>query len=63
VKAAMSPDGAHTVVVGQDGEGWLWDVRPSAWEERACSVAGRQLTRDEWAQFLPGRPFRAVCPA
>ncbi len=28
----------------------------------ACRMAGRNLTRDEWAQFLPGEEYRKTCP-
>jgi hypothetical protein len=33
-----------------------------AWEQRACSVAGRNLTRAEWAQFVAGPAYKSVCP-
>lgn len=33
------------------------------WIEQACAAAGRQLTADEWSQFLPAYPYRNVCPA
>jgi hypothetical protein len=28
----------------------------------ACQVAGRDLTRAEWAGLLPSRPYRHGCP-
>ena len=27
----------------------------------ACRAAGRDITREEWADLLPGRPYRPVC--
>ncbi len=39
----------------------LWDVRPSSWLRRACAVAGRPLTRQEWADVLPGREYEPAC--
>ena len=27
----------------------------------ACDIAGRNLTRAEWAQYLPGEPYHATC--
>jgi len=38
---------------------WPIDVR--TWERFACRVAGRQLTRAEWADALPDRPYERVC--
>ena len=38
-----------------------WPIEPRAWVRFACRVAGRDLTRDEWSDLLPGRPYRRVC--
>jgi WD40 repeat protein len=56
------PDGKHFVATLGSGSGIVWDVDPAAWKARACSVAGRNLTRAEWTDFLGGRAFRDVCP-
>ena len=40
----------------------LWSRRLSAFANRLCPVANRQLTRDEWRDFLPGEPYRETCP-
>jgi class 3 adenylate cyclase len=37
------------------------DEALAVWAERACRTAGRTLTRDEWRQFLPDRPYRPAC--
>jgi len=39
-----------------------YHIDPAAWIERACVVAGRDMTAEEWAGLLPGRPRIAVCP-
>jgi WD40 repeat protein/class 3 adenylate cyclase len=39
----------------------LWPIDPQAWARFACRVAGRDLTRDEWRDLLPARPYREVC--
>ena len=50
------------VGVSPNGTGILWPVDPEAWNTRACQVARRNLTRDEWEAFLPDRSYRRVCP-
>ena len=59
--AAFSPDGTHVVAVGAEGHAIDWDIRPISWERAACSIAGRTLTKDEWAQYLPGRGYAPAC--
>lgn len=34
---------------------------PAAWIERACQVAGRVLTEQEWAELLGARPYAPAC--
>ena len=57
----FSPDGASLFAITGAGRAFRWDVRPSSWEQRACAVAGRTLTRAEWADALPGRPYAPAC--
>jgi DNA-binding SARP family transcriptional activator/WD40 repeat protein len=59
--ASFTPDGRSIVVVSDTGAGWVWDVDPSDWLARACQAAGRSLTRQEWQEFLPNRPYHATC--
>jgi WD40 repeat protein/tetratricopeptide (TPR) repeat protein len=60
---AFSPDG-KTLVSGTEDQGVLWwDVDPESWRERACAVANRNLTYEEWAQVWGDEPYRATCPA
>jgi hypothetical protein len=37
-------------------------TRTDTWVERACAIAGRNLTREEWSQFFPTRPHEVSCP-
>jgi hypothetical protein len=37
-------------------------LRPDAWEHQACAIAGRNLTRAEWRQFLGDGDYRETCP-
>jgi len=60
---AFLPGGSQLAVTAPNGSVLMWDVNPASWRRRACAVAGRALTRAEWDQFLPGRPYQDVCPA
>ena len=37
------------------------DIDPDSWRHRACAVANRTLTREEWKEFLPGRRYEPAC--
>ncbi len=57
----LSPDGRELLMTAADGRGALWDVDPSSWARRACALANRTLTPEEWEEFLPGRPYEPAC--
>jgi WD40 repeat protein len=57
----LSPDGGHLLETHGNGQGAVWDVDPESWERRACDLANRKLTRQEWEEFLPGRPYQPAC--
>jgi WD40 repeat protein len=59
--ALYTPDGRSVVVVSDTGQGWVWNVDPSDWLARACQVAGRSPTQQEWHELLPDRPYHATC--
>ncbi len=61
VTAAFVNGGTHLVTVYDDGHGYLWDVSPQSWARRACDIAGRTLTRAEWADVLPERSYAPAC--
>ena len=62
--AISSPDDLHflTGTAGPAESVTLWTVNVDDWETTACRVAGRNLTKAEWAQYLPDRPYRMTCP-
>jgi DNA-binding SARP family transcriptional activator/WD40 repeat protein len=60
--AAFDRGGKHLLVVDDHGNGFTWPTSLAAWERRACTVAGRNLTRAEWARYLPGHPYTRICP-
>ena len=54
-------DRGRQLVVLHDRGGFAWDLRPASWERHACAVAGRTLTRAEWEDALPDRPYAPAC--
>jgi WD40 repeat protein len=56
----FEPNGDLFINYLSNGEEWPIDVR--TWERYACQVAGRDLTRAEWADLLPNRPYQRLCP-
>jgi WD40 repeat protein/DNA-binding SARP family transcriptional activator len=60
--AAFEPGGKALLVVDGHGNGFTWPTSLPAWEQRACTVAGRNLTRAEWTRYLPGQSYTQVCP-
>jgi WD40 repeat protein len=57
----LSFDGRQLLETHGNGQGAVWDVDPASWGRRACAIADRTLTRTEWEQFLPGRPYEPAC--
>jgi hypothetical protein len=59
--AHFPPGGA--VIIEHEWNFGLWPTALDMWIDFACRVAGRDLTRAEWADVLPNRPYQHVCPA
>jgi WD40 repeat protein len=58
---AFTPDGSRLVATYASGRAYVWDIRSASLVRQACRVAGRRLTRAEWAEFLPGRDYDPAC--
>jgi WD40 repeat protein len=61
VMPAWTPDGAALFTSYDTGRAYRWDVRRASLVRHACAVAGRTLTRAEWAEVLPGRDYAPAC--
>jgi WD40 repeat protein len=58
---AYHPDGKTLASAGYDGTVIQWNVDFSSWRRLACQVAHRDLTTQEWADFVGNRPYRQTC--
>ncbi|CUR54113.1 putative Transcriptional regulator, SARP family [metagenome] len=56
------PDGSGLVIVSTSGGTWTADTRTDRWDERACVIAGRNLSSTEWATYFPNAPYELTCP-
>ena len=61
VAAAFVEGGSQLVTVYDNGRAYRWDVRPRAWAQEACDIAGRTLTPAEWQDALPNRAYTPAC--
>jgi DNA-binding SARP family transcriptional activator/WD40 repeat protein len=60
--ATFAPRGDTLLVVNDQGNAFTWPLSLTAWEQRACAIAGRNLTRQEWNRFVPGQSYSRICP-
>jgi hypothetical protein len=59
--AALRSDGFAAAALTRRGI-VAWDLDPAHWEGAACAVAGRDLTRDEWDQYIGDlAPYAPTC--
>jgi hypothetical protein len=68
---AFAPDSQALVGVGLNRTGALrnapsgllvrWDLDPRHWARRACELAGRNLTRPEWRQYMGDSAYHKTC--
>ena len=53
----------HDVAIASyDGRVYRWETDLDRAIDFACQMAGRNLTEEEWEEFLPEQPYREVCP-
>jgi hypothetical protein len=56
----LRPDGLAVAVNGSAGI-VEWDLDPAHLVTAACALAGRNLTRTEWAIYLGDQPYARTC--
>ena len=61
---SLRGDGKAAALTGPRGNGdVLWDLDPEHWVRTACALAGRNLTKQEWATYVGDLgEYRATCP-
>ena len=60
---AFSRDGSTLVTGADDGTVVVWQLGVDQLRERACSLAGRNLSDLEWRRLHgPAEPYRRTCP-
>ena len=55
-------DTHDVAIASHDGKVYRWETDLERAIDFACQMAGRNLTDEEWEQFLPAQPYQAVCP-
>jgi WD40 repeat protein len=60
-RVAFSPLGGFVASLGDDNKIIFWDINPESWAQKACSIAGGDLTVVEWNQFFPSEKYRQTC--
>jgi WD40 repeat protein/transcriptional regulator with XRE-family HTH domain len=60
---AFTQAGSFMAAGSAAGPVWLWDMDVASWEQRACRIANRNLTIQEWQDYLGSAPYHQTCPA
>jgi WD40 repeat protein len=63
VSMVFTPDGKRLVTGLSNGQIAIWDVDIENWPRRACEIANRNLTIEEWKTFVGSEvPYMQLCP-
>jgi WD40 repeat protein len=62
INALLATSDESWLLTGSDDGGVrLWPMRIEQLLQRACRTVGRDLTQDEWRQYLSDEPYHATC--
>lgn len=61
VAVGFSSDNSRVIIANINGSVQTWAIRLQSWIDAACTIAGRELSTQEWAAALPDQPYRKVC--
>jgi DNA-binding SARP family transcriptional activator/WD40 repeat protein/tRNA A-37 threonylcarbamoyl transferase component Bud32 len=53
----------HQIAVSRNGRITMTTLDPTTWQKAACQIAGRNLTTQEWAQYVGDEPYQTTCPS
>ncbi len=59
---AFSPTGAHLFALDGAGSAFTRPASVAAWEQAACTIAGRPMSRAEFHSSVDGDTYNPVCP-
>ena len=59
--AIVAFDAAGHLIIARDGGLWRWNIDLAYLMHQACTIAGRNLTAEEWADLHTARPYLAAC--
>jgi WD40 repeat protein len=59
----FSSDGSILAFGGKNETVTFWNFNIESWKSTACIIAGRNLTQEEWKQYMPlGEAHQKTCP-
>ena len=61
-RVGFSPDSRRLATSCEDFQVRLWHWRTADLVAAACGRLPRNLTREEWREYLGEEPYRATCP-
>jgi DNA-binding SARP family transcriptional activator/WD40 repeat protein len=62
LETGLAPYRLALGTTSSNGTPMILDLDPAHWQTMACHLAGRNLTRAEWNEYLPGRSYQTTCP-